>query len=91
MYFFAINRRRPSRPFGGGGVLRIRYACFLPRRRGAAVAYLTSAADRSGRIARPLRVRIGAFMLYPAASRHRLFSELARGVKFPISVALDLL
>ena len=42
--------------------MRIRCACFSTRHRGAAFAYLTSAADRSGRSARPLRVRIGAFI-----------------------------
>ena len=42
--------------------MRIRCACFSTRHRGAAFAYLTSAAVRSGRIARPPRVRIGAFI-----------------------------
>ena len=57
--------------------MRIRCACLSARRRSAAFAYLTSAAGRSGRIAHPLWVRIGAFI--QLAPTHRLFSELARG------------
>ena len=52
----------PPAPSGAGGSCVSRCACFSTRHRGAAFAYLTSAADRSGRIARPLRVRIGAFI-----------------------------
>ena len=63
LYTFAVSSRRPSRPFGGGGVVAYPVRVFLfTRRRGAAFAILTSAAVRSGRIARPLRVRIGAFI-----------------------------